>query len=150
MISSCNSRQSSNKAASSDSIKHRTYTNNPSVCEDTCFGDFDRFGTKRIGNTLNVYISGYNADIMIDCCRFTFGEIVYNYTPDDTTIEIVKMHLLDLKAFEIPKDSSLYGNDEIKRKVMCISINDKNSPDIRIIADPYNIGIYKKPKEWDK
>ena len=82
------------------------------------------------------------------CCQWKFGEIVYNRGSNDSSIEIVKTHLIDLETFDLPKDSSEYGNNDVRKKVICIGIYNLRRGTIKIIADPYNYGIYKKPKDW--
>jgi hypothetical protein len=120
---------------------------NPVICKDTCFGDFSVVGSKRIGKTLNVYITGFGIDLSKDCCRFSYGEIIHNYVPEDTSLRIIKFHLIDLDSLEIINDTLEYSNETIKKKVMCISIDKKDSTGIKTIYDPYDYGIYKKIKE---
>jgi hypothetical protein len=130
-------------------VTRTRYSAMPGFCGDTCFGDFNDLGSKRIGNTLNIYISGMHVDLMRKCCQFAFSERVYNTGANDPGIEIIKTHLVDVEAFEIPKDTTEYGSSEIKKKVMCISINNLKTGQVKIIADPFKYGLYKKPKCWD-
>jgi|WetSurMetagenome_2_1015567.scaffolds.fasta_scaffold105922_2 hypothetical protein len=130
-------------------VTRSRYSAIPGFCGDTCFGDFNDLGSKRIGNTLNIYISGQRVDMMRKCCQFAFGELVYNTNPNDPAIEIIKTHLVDIDAFDIPKDTTEYGSNEVKKKVMCICIHNLKTGQVKIIADPFKYGLYKKPKCWD-
>jgi hypothetical protein len=130
-------------------VARTRYSAMPAFCGDTCFGDFNDLGSKRIGNTLNIYVSGQHVDLMRKCCQFAFAEMVYNTRPNDSTIVIIKTHLIDMGSFDIPKDTTEYGSSEVKKKVMCLCIDNLKTGQLKIIADPFKYGLYKKPKCWD-
>jgi len=147
-IIGCNGQHKNPSLKDSNRIDKSKYSNNPGVCEDTCFGNFNELGKKRIGKTLNIYISGRNVDILKDCCQWTFGEIVYNNNPGDPTLEVIKTHLVDLDSLPISNSSEEYANETVKKKVICICINNIKTGKMKIIVDPYHYGFYKKPKNW--
>ncbi len=150
ILFACQSKQRINQPIQ-DSVteKQVKYSDNPGICQDTCFGSFKEFGEKRIGKTLNIYISGYKVELSKDCCQFTFGEIVHNIVPNDSMIEVVKVHLIDTVSFIIPNDSSLYGDKSVLRKVMCLCTIDTKTWQMKFNVDPYDFGIYMKPENWN-
>lgn len=114
--------------------------------DGACVGSFKEFGTRRVGGTYHIYKSGRRVNLMNGECTFIFGEGVHNNNPEIDGVDTVKTHLIDVENFVIPTNSTEYGNEELKAKVICVSVNIRNR--IKILVDPFGYGIYKAPKGW--
>lgn len=114
--------------------------------DGACNGSFKGFGVRRAGRTYHIYKCGRRVNLMNRECQFIFGEGIYNNDPEIDGVDTVITHLIDVEAFVIPSNGTEYGSEEMKAKVICVSVNDHHR--IRIIVDPFGFGIYKAPKGW--
>jgi hypothetical protein len=152
LFSAC--RQTSNQDTKDETVNQTSQADESSEEEgppfkDECLCKFDDLGKKDTENkTYNVYISGKGWNPAFTSCSWTWGEMINNISPDDTTIINVKVHLLDLDKFELPKDNSDYSNDSITKHVIAIYKRNTKTGEETCIFDPYKTGKYPRPKQW--
>lgn len=115
---------------------------------DSCMCDFKKFGQKQFNKDLfNIYLRGKDFNFEFQSCSWIFGEIIYNQdSPNSTTL--VQVYLLDLDHFDVPVDSTYFGNDSIEKYVIARFYNDKENGKTTCEFDPYKTGKYRKPKHW--
>jgi hypothetical protein len=115
----------------------------PGVCDGNCKASFKALGEKiNSDSTMDIYISGKGIDWSIDCCKWIWGEEIYN-RPPPPGIKKVSIHLLDLDAFKIPEGDSEYGDSQIKKYVIAVAHCD--SKGIEEQYDPFKTGKYSHP-----
>ena len=113
-----------------------------------CLCDFKKFGEQKINkDDYNIYLSGKGWNSNLKSCSFSWSEIVFNTIPPDTSLKLLKIHLLDLDKFEMPTNDNDYSNDSIKKYVISIYTRDNIKKNYSIKYDPFNTGKYPKPKE---
>jgi hypothetical protein len=117
--------------------------------KNECAAKFSRFGENKISNdNCNIYFSGKGWNPDYYSCSWTWGELINNEFSEDTNVTFIKIHLLDLDKFFIPKDGSEYGHDSIKKYVITVYSRDSKGGNDKCIFDPYKTGKYPKPKQW--
>ncbi len=117
--------------------------------DDTCLCDFHEFGDYKISSdNYNIYKRGKGWNPSYYSCSWVWGEDIANISPEDTTITIMKIHLLDLDNFTIPTDSTEFGADSIRNFVIATLTRDRVSGYEKCVFDPYKTGKYPKPPQW--
>ncbi|BDX37830.1 hypothetical protein CYCD_11850 [Tenuifilaceae bacterium CYCD] len=125
----------------------KSNSNGKETTRNDCLCSFKKFGEhKTSDDNYNIYLSGKGWNSNLESCSFTWGEITFNTIPADTSVKILKIHLLDLDQFEIPTDDREYTNDSIKKYVISIYTRDNVKGNYSITYDPFNTGKYSKPK----
>lgn len=115
--------------------------------KDKCLCDFKSFGKYEISkDNYNEYFSGKGWNPKLNACSWIWGELVYNETPNDSTVTLFKVHLLDLDNFRLPTNKTEYGNDSFKKYVIAIYKSDSKKGYDTIIYDPYKTGKYPAPR----
>lgn len=119
------------------------------MTSDSCLCDFHEFGSYKISNeNYNIYLSGKGWNQKSYSCSYAWGEDVNNIFVDDTNVIVLKIHLLDLKEFNVPDNSTEFGNDSIRKYVIATYTRDKKKHTDNCIFDPYQTGKYSKPVQW--
>lgn len=106
-----------------------------------CPCDFQEFGEHMTkDSTLHVYWRGKGFNPHLPSCTFTFYEGVMNVHAGDNNFKVLKVHLLDTANFSVITDGSVYGDNNVKDKV--IWIYERHKTYDTTIIDPYKTGIY--------
>jgi hypothetical protein len=115
--------------------------------KDECLCNFKEFGSYRPNNeTQHIYKSGKGWNPEFYSCSWIWGEDINNIFPEDTSVKVFKVHLLDLEEFKIPDNGTTYGNDSLKPYVIAVYTR-ANGKD-NCVFDPFKTGKYPKPKQW--
>jgi hypothetical protein len=108
-----------------------------------CPCDLQEFGYHKTSNGIrHVYIRGKGFNPHLPSCKFAFYESVMNMYAGDSSFDVLKVHLLDVKNFSVITDDSEYGNNRVDGKVILVYERHK-SYDTTII-DPQHTGVYHK------
>lgn len=153
LLLNCSNDRSSDKSKGLNQTSVESYNEgdfNGTPFADTCICDFHDFGEYKISDdNYNIYKRGKGWNPNYYSCSWTWGEDISNIIPDDSTIRVMKIHLLDLDKFNIPTDLSEFGTDSIKNYVIATYTWRKGSEQgDRCVFDPFKTGKYPKPPQW--
>lgn len=114
---------------------------------DTCDCSFDYLGGFESGNNrYDLFISGKGWNPNYWSCTYTFGELINNEFPPDTTITDFRIHLVDLS--KIKKLDIETFNSSIIQKNIIATQRFAPKEEFKCQFDPNKTGKYPKPKQW--
>ncbi len=144
---SCSDNNQINNSNTSDSIvhevdQHSEETSDDELFIDTCKCSFAYIGEiKSSKNRLDLIISGKGWNPNYYSCSYTWGELVNNEFPPDSTIQDFRVHLMDLEKVE-NLDSSFFVSKAFNDNLIATYYKGI------CVFDPNKTGKYPKPKQW--
>ena len=116
---------------------------------DSCICSFDFIAEfKYNDHRFDLILSGkgWNPDFW--SCTYSFGELMSNEFPPDTTITDFRIHLVDLEKFESEVDSAIFESELIQNKLIATQRLWPGDEFTKCKFDPNKTGKYPKPKQW--
>ena len=116
---------------------------------DTCLCSFDDIGKIRTNpKRFDLILSGKGWNPTFYSCSWTWGEIIYNESLEDTTITDFRIHLLDVDKLDKNLDSSFLTSSTFNDHLIATFSRTNNDEYRTCKFDPNKTGKYPKPKQW--
>ncbi len=124
-------------------IDSSEYDENGPPFKHNCLATFSLLGQYNIRDSMcHVYYSGYGWNNNFPSCSWIWAELAYNESPQNFGAKQFKLHLLDLRHFNIPGNGTEYGHDSIKKYVIAVYDCLPGDSIYSVRYDPYGNGNY--------
>lgn len=116
---------------------------------DTCNCLFEYIGGFHSSkNRYDLIICGKDWNPKSWSCSYTFGEIINNEFPPDTTITDFRIHLVDIKKSNKKIDLAFFESDVIQKNLIVTQRLWPGDKFSKCKFDPNKTGKYPKPEQW--
>lgn len=115
---------------------------------DTCVSSFARIAQVKINDTIETIVSGKDWNPEYCSCTYTWGELINNEIPNDSSFKSHRIYLVDLDSIESTIDKEYLDSDEFKNYTIAKYYKKEGEEYKKSYFDPYKIGKYPKPSRW--
>lgn len=116
---------------------------------DTCLCSFDNIGKIRTSEKrFDLILAGKGWNPSFYSCSWTWGELINNEFPPDSTITDFRIHLVDLDKLDNKLDSTFLTTKQFNENLIATYSKTGNNKYMTCKFDPNKTGKYPKPKQW--